>query len=64
MGNGMHQSFSTMAGEVAECGIYKEKARCLSELLAVWTGLTPLLSQNIIKHQSAIYQRFMRLKFS
>lgn len=37
----MHQSFSTMAGEVAECGIYKEKARCLSELLAVWTGLEP-----------------------
>jgi hypothetical protein len=25
-------------------GIYKEKARCLSELLAVWTGLIPSLS--------------------
>ena len=26
---------------MAECGIYKEKARCLSEPLAVWTGLEP-----------------------
>lgn len=24
-----------------DSGIYKEKARCLSELLAVWTGLEP-----------------------
>src|SRR5690554_114235 len=27
--------------KLPDCGIYKEQARCLSELLAVWTGLEP-----------------------